>query len=228
MKTRNCIFFILMIVVIIISISCEKKDSQPDKIAVPEDTVIESDTLDGGEEEADVLKKESAEESIITEQADSREEPGKTSSTRTEADIWNDYNQARENLQTAKTEENFTEIKKYLLLTAGFARELNRDDIEAWQYNNIGFYGIEEFKKKVDYQERIAALETMKPGTEKAEFYRSIVTDFRQESDFLSEIKTYLETARKIDGQLPVSERTEMIANNVGFIEDIQAMLSED
>lgn len=145
-----------------------------------------------------------------------------------EADLWKKYKLAKENLETAKISENFNGIIKSLITAAQYAHRLNRRDIEAWQYNNIGYYSIQEFMRLTDYQTRMSTLESMDPGKEKAANIRKTKSILKTHFNILKDAAPYLEKAGNLDKNLDDPERTNKIQSNIKYIEWIENFIETD
>jgi hypothetical protein len=141
-----------------------------------------------------------------------------TEEIETSSDLWQGYNQAKENLKEAKENGKILQIKKYLLDAAFYAKKLNRPDIEAWQYNNIGFYSIEEFKKRTDYDSKMNELSTMKPTKEKEVFHTNLKAELLKEFNLLEDAEKYLLISKRLDDEHSDDSRTAMIKSNLNFV----------
>ena len=140
--------------------------------------------------------------------------------------IWERYNSAKIKLKKAKEEGNFTGIKKNLLEAAVCAEKLGRKDIEAWQYNNIGYFSIEEFKKRTNYDESMKRISMLKTGEKKTNFLQAVKEGFRKEKTLIHDAKKYLIKAQKNDADLVDKKRKSMINSNLKFIENIDEFLN--
>jgi hypothetical protein len=133
-------------------------------------------------------------------------------------ELWAGYQSAKAKFKKASEIQDFQAMQGALSDAAHFAHTLDRPDIEAWQYNNIGYYTIMEFKQLVDYDSRITQLEKLPPSPGKSEYLKEIRRLFRNHTSILSEGLQYLEKAKAIDEVLDPSDRTEKIKNNQAFI----------
>ena len=134
---------------------------------------------------------------------------------------------AKANLETAKQKDDIIEIKKYILEAAFFANQLNRKDIEAWQYNNISYFSIEEFKKRTDYNTRMRKIESMKPGEDKNVYIQEVKKNFLIEKPLIIDAEKYLVEAQNIDKELDDEARTAIINSNLQFVKFIKDFIGE-
>lgn len=139
-----------------------------------------------------------------------------------EAEMWAEYKAAKDAAQEAKEKENLEDLKLALLRAASFAKKLNRPDIVAWQLNNIGYYSIQEFKKKTDYDERMHTIETLNYGEEKKEYIAKTQKIFQEQMSLLTVAEKHLSDALEFDKKLNDKNRTEKINSNLRFIEWVQ------
>ncbi len=214
---------IIWIVVIILALflSCSKKSveqketiKQPETETQVQETVTEIDSVKPPEYK-EILTKESLEKSETKKIPESS------------AGLWTGYNTAKANLETAKQKDDIIEIKKYLLEAAFFANQLNRKDIEAWQYNNISHFSIEEFKKRTDYNTRMRKIESMKPGEDKNVYVQEVKKNFLIEKPLIIDAEKYLVEAQNIDKELDDEARTAIINSNMQFIKFIKDFIGE-
>ena len=138
--------------------------------------------------------------------------------TLTDADLWEGYASSKLALESAKKANDIQGITSALLKAAHYAYELNRPDIEAWQYNNLGYYSIKEFKRLTDYKTRLSNIESMPPGKEKAATIENTRTLFRRQILLLNEASDYLKKADEVDKTLEISDRTLKIKSNMDFV----------
>jgi hypothetical protein len=138
--------------------------------------------------------------------------------TLTDADHWAGYTSSKSALESARRANDIHGITSALLKAAHYAHELNRPDIEAWQYNNLGYYSIKEFKRLTDYKTRLSKIESMPPGKEKAATIENTRTLFRGQIGLLNEAANYLKKADEVDKTLEISDRTLKIKSNMDFV----------
>jgi len=148
-------------------------------------------------------------------------------SERTEAELWEGYNEAKKHLSEAREQEDHEASVEYLLKAADFAERLGRNDIAVWQYNNIGYYSILEFKRLVNYQDRMDTLQVMKPGAEKTAYLKETRELFNQHMEILSEGLTYLRKAESMEEKLNNAQRMEKILSNIRFIRWVEKFAGE-
>lgn len=142
------------------------------------------------------------------------------------AELWDAYKIAKDKLNVAKEEDDYPNIEKYLLETANYSNKLGRVDIEAWQYNNLGFNLIESFKSKTKYMSATGKLNSMVAGIERNQYRAEIKGKFLQHKDLLLRSEKYLETAEKLDSTLEESSRTTTIESNKMFIKQVLGFIS--
>jgi hypothetical protein len=141
----------------------------------------------------------------------------------TEAELWTAYNLAKTRLETAKETNHFEGMVGSLLDAAACAEALNRPDIAVWQYNNIGFYAIVEFKRLTEYQERMDALQGMPAGETKKRYLEETRALILQNMNLLERGLRYLQKAEDMESELNNSERREKIESNIRFIRWVQS-----
>ncbi len=139
-----------------------------------------------------------------------------------EAEMWAEYKAAKDAALEAKEKENLEDLKLALLRAASFAKKLDRPDIVAWQLNNIGYYSIQEFKKKTDYDQRMHTIETLNYGEEKKEYIAKTRKVFQEQMSLLTVAEKHLSDALEFDKKLNDKNRTEKINSNLRFIEWVQ------
>ncbi|MCK4716620.1 MAG: hypothetical protein KAT54_07410, partial [Candidatus Marinimicrobia bacterium] len=114
---------------------------------------------------------------------------------RTVPEMWEDFRAAKDSVDSARARNDFDATILALLKAAHYANELDRDDIVAWQLNNIGFYSIEEFKKRTDYTVRMHTIESMRRGPEKIVYIKETKRLFKKNLSLLIEGTKHLEEA---------------------------------
>ncbi len=154
--------------------------------------------------------------------------PDKEKAKLTPAELWNAYNEAKSQLETAKEQNDIDGILASLHKTTQYSKELNRDDIAAWQLNNIGYYSIEEFKSRVNYDTRMNRLNQMPSGEEKKNYYIETKELINKEFPLLKNALPYLKEAEKIDEEMDNENRTNIIKNNIQFIEFVSKNYIEE
>ena len=155
-------------------------------------------------------------ESIKSEEKDSSED---------EAILWKSYRSAKDVVKQAQSEKDYRKETKYLMEAAVYANALKRDDIEAWQYNNVGYVLIEEFKEKTDYIAVMNRLNSLKLKNEIEEYRKEARMQLSKEKRLLSKADGYLVKAKEIDDKLEESSRTTTIASNILFVNEVLSFL---
>jgi hypothetical protein len=201
-------FFMFAIVVLLI-IGCSPKEKGTEQKLMESLTSEEkTDSILVPEQEPKVekptdLTEEKVEENVIVD----------------EASLWSSYRSAKAAVKEA--ESNYEKQAKCLLEAAGYAKDLQRFDIEAWQYNNAGFVLIEGFKDKTDYINVMNKLNSLKLKSEITQYRKEARILLNKEKEMLSQAISYLAQAKQIDGNLEKSSRTTTIASNITFVNDV-------
>lgn len=145
--------------------------------------------------------------------------PETTQANRTVKQIWNDFYTAKDSADSALARSDFPAVKNFLKKAAFHAVEVSRNDIAAWQLNNIGYYSIVEFKQKTDYDQRLRTIENMRRGPEKIVYIRETKELFKEHLPLLLEAAKYLEDAYELDKDFNDEDRTQKIYSNLAFID---------
>jgi len=138
---------------------------------------------------------------------------------RTTQQMWNDFYAAKNSADSALIKENYTVVKDYLKKAAFHAMEVSRDDIAAWQLNNIGYYSIEEFKQRTDYINRMRTIENMRQGPQKTTYIKETKEIFKKHLPILLNATSFLEEAYDLDKDFDDNDRTEKIYSNLAYID---------
>ena len=96
----------------------------------------------------------------------------------------------------------------------------------AWQYNNIGYYSIQEFKGRTNYDFRLYKLRTLIKKEVKEKFQAETKVIFKKHLKILTDAQIYLEKAYKIDENYNEQNRTDKIYNNLKFIDWVENFLT--
>lgn len=140
--------------------------------------------------------------------------------------LWQQYKFAKEKAAKFTPNKNLDSIIVYLSIASDAAYELSREDIATWQLNNIGYFSINEFKVRTDYDKKIQNLATFENLKEKALLVEKAKFDFKNNFIILAVAEKYLEKAKLFDSEMEPSERTEIIESNIQFIEWIRNYIS--
>ncbi len=210
-------YFIALSILLITFISCGKapqsdqvEDLKKDSLAVDTVDEIPDTTLTDSILTTDIIPEKSDMEDLST------------------AQLWDKYNSAKQELAKSREQNDFEQTKNHLLEAAWCAARLGRQDIEVWQYNNIGFYAIEKFKEIISYDQKMSVISSMSPGKEKVKYYNSVIADFTSNINILTEAEEYLTKAQDLDlNLLDDNLRTMRIENNIRFIKDVKKMISD-
>lgn len=141
-------------------------------------------------------------------------------------ELWNRFYAARDSAQSAREQYRMEKVKLYLLEATEYALALERPDIAAWQLNNIGYYSIEEFKRRTEYDQRIATIESMRRGPEKIVYIKNTKRLFKANLPLLIEAEKQLEKAYDMDKDLDNNDRTQKIYSNLQFIDWIRNFIN--
>jgi len=186
----------------------------------PESGTPSNDTKDivSAEETTDTVAETVAETAVET--------AVETDGEMTTAELWDAYKTAKDRLKVAQEEDDYPNIEKHLLETADYSGKLGRVDIEAWQYNNLGYNLIESFKSKTKYMSATGKLNSMVAGKDRNQYRAEIKGKFLQHKDILLRAEKYLKTAEELDGTLEESSRTTTIESNQMFIKQVLGFIS--
>lgn len=138
---------------------------------------------------------------------------------RTVQQMWNDFYAAKNAADSARTEENYPLVKEYLKKAAFHAMEVSRNDIAAWQLNNIGYYSIEEFKNITDYDNRMRNIENMRQGPKKITYIKQTKELFKKHLPILLNATKFLEEAYELDKDFDDNDRSSKIYSNLTYID---------
>jgi hypothetical protein len=133
--------------------------------------------------------------------------------------LWTEFYAARDSAEAARDRRDIAAVTAALLRASRAALSLNRKDLAAWQLNNIGYYSIEEFKKRTDYTFRLNNIEKMRRGPEKVVYLKETKRIFRDNLYLLTEATKHLEEAYEMDKDMNDDERTQKIYSNLAFID---------
>jgi len=153
--------------------------------------------------------------------------PTEFSSLMSKAELWDAYNSARAEVNWYKENWDFKGLVNALNRTAKIAQKLERPDIASWQFNNIGYYAIVEFKNRTDYTSRMKDIEVMPYGKEKVQYINETKENLRSEMDLLTNAMESLYDAIELDNQAPDMERQKIINSNINFINSIKEFVRE-
>jgi len=133
--------------------------------------------------------------------------------------LWAEFYAARDSAEAARNRHDIAAITAALLKASRAAISLHRKDLAAWQLNNIGYFSIEEFKKRTDYTFRLNTIEKMRRGPEKVVYIKETKRIFRDNLYLLTEATKHLEEAYEMDKDMNDDERTQKIYSNLAFID---------
>ncbi|MBU1115990.1 MAG: hypothetical protein KKE09_12730 [Bacteroidetes bacterium] len=144
------------------------------------------------------------------------------------SELWKQYKFAKAKADKFTLENNLDSIIVYFSLASEAAYELSREDIATWQLNNIGYYSINEFKKRTDYDKQMQKLATVDNLKEKALLVEKVKFDFKNNFVILNVAEKYLQKAKLLDSEMESSDRTKIIESNIQFIEWIRNYISKN
>lgn len=201
--------FVLTIILVMAGCSPKKETKK---------SIEKEDTQKSGEQQKPNEPETAPEIAAPVKEEEPQEMPKREETVISDPELWKGYNTAKQKLREAKETGDILQIKKHLLDAAFYAKKLNRIGIEAWQYNNIGFYSIEEFKKRTNYDSKMYELSSMKPGPNKESFHNALKEELHKEFDLIKDAEKYLLISKKLDTKHADESRTGMIESNLSFI----------
>ncbi len=227
-------YLITVLLVLMLVLGCSEKQQKSEQNTIAQDETkavddnVTADVTIPKEETPVENPKPVSEEGIETEPEEVRHnEVKQTETTLSESELWSIYRDARSKVDIAVEDKKWSVVRENLIKTAEAAEQLSREDIAAWQYNNIGYYTIEEFKQVTDYFTIMEQLDQLDFGEEKKIRYKQMITIFSKNLYLLEENKPYLLKAQDIDSTLDDKIRTSRIENNLNFINEIEEMVSK-
>jgi len=180
-----------------------------DKVITSEnkDTLLTNDTLS--------INKDTVEVKNILDEKEASE--GKN--VKSIAELWKLYKESKAKVSKALESNDIDTVIENLIVAAEVSIELSRPDIATWQLNNIGYYIIEEFKRRTNYDNRLRQLALLHAGLEKSKYQTETKNLFKKELPLLLTGKNYLLKAQTLDNELEESRRTSVIKSNLEYIE---------
>ncbi len=216
----------------IVSCSGEKKHIEQEHTEYNHVTTIEDDTLTESQDSLQKTVNDSSDkDTAAVEDADESEEEASEDVIAEELtqlsdyELWEKYREAKADLETHRNENNFPAQIEDLKIAARCANLLGKPDIEAWQFNNMGYFTILEFKRLAAYHVRINKIETMKAGRDKIDYTEETKQKFAEYFYLLESAEKYLNKAKRIDKDLNDMNRTKMILNNKKFVDSIKRFI---
>ena len=143
------------------------------------------------------------------------------------AELWDNYNKAREEVNYYNENWDFDKLINALKYTAEISQKLQRPDIASWQFNNIGYYSIMEFKRRTDYNSRIKDIEAMPYSEEKLQYIKETKEIFRTEMPLLTSALDNLYDAIELDNLEPDKERQKIINSNINYINSVKDFIND-
>lgn len=140
-------------------------------------------------------------------------------------ELWANYRESREKSKIAFNNSEFHQAIIHLKQTAKYAGLLERDDLKAWQYNNIGYYSTLEFKGLTNYDFRLQKLRTFKKKEARDTYLAETKEIFQKNLKILTDAEIFLEEAYKIDKNYNDKNRTDKIYSNLKFIDWVKNFL---
>jgi len=226
MNFKKVSLAVILVVLVLSGCSKKKKEnlqSETDKVVkkINSSTQLASQQIDK-------IKEQSEKQMDIIKNASKKKlsEWGKSTKL-TKEELWERYNKTKEAINIAKSQKKYKELVELLKKEAKTSEELGRRDIQAWQLNNVGYYSIEEFKKKTGYDERMRQLASMKDPKKRKEYYQETTKILKKYKKILDDSHPYLIKAKKLDEVFPDKKRKRIIANNLSFVNDIKKMINK-
>ncbi len=134
------------------------------------------------------------------------------------SELWATYKSMKTLAEKSISENNLDSMIVYLDIAADAASQLSREDIAAWQLNNIGHYSINEFKKRTNFDIRLRQSIALTDSKSKALHLEETKSVFSSHFIILSDAKIYLQKAQLLDSKFKKTERTDVIKRNIQFI----------
>jgi hypothetical protein len=176
-----------------------------------------------------VPQKNLAEPVEVVAQAQKTSKPGIEEKSLSVRELWALYKSKR---AEAKSLEKVPEYQKASLAyveAAEAAEKLKKPGIASWQHNSAGKNLIDAFKGKVNYDEVMNALNTMKYSPEKKAYKKQSKENFKINMTLLQSAIMCLNKAEKFDAKTSEAKRLGIIQKNKAFIRFIETFIvSED
>lgn len=218
----------VIIVIILMLTGCSKKKDKNLKSTT--DKVIRkiSSSTQMALGQIDKVKEQSEKQLDIIKDASKKkiDDWGKTTKE-TKKELWERYNKTKEAINFAKSKGNYKELVELLKKEAKTSEKLGRKDIQAWQLNNVGYYSIEEFKKKTGYDERMKQFAQIKDSKQRKKYYKETISLLKKYKKILDDSYPYLLEAKKLDKEVPDKKRKKIISNNISFVNDIKRLMDK-
>lgn len=226
---KKSILSTLLILLFIIGCSKEKtRENKAEKVTPPEKTVEVKEPVKAEKkhksEENKPLAKLPVKDTVTTPPQKVTEEK-KSKEELTVQELWQKYREHREASKAAFNNSEFQQTIKNLKLAGQYAIQLQREDLAAWQYNNIGYYSILEFKGRTNYDFRTNQLRRITNEKEKQKYLEETKQLFNENMKILTDAQVYLEKAYKIDEKFDEQSRTDKIYSNLQFIDWVNNFL---
>lgn len=225
---------IFTLIIMLLIINCQKDkvsdeysplDDKTNDISQNIDSIkTEDQTVNDIQPEPEQVLKDSDQQSL---EKLPKIKPTEYSTPMTKAELWEKYNNSRQEVNLYKENWDFEKLINSLNQTAEISQKLQRPDIASWQFNNIGYYSIVEFKRRTDYNNRFKDIEAMPYGQEKIQFINETKEIFRREMDLLTSAQESLYDAIEIDNLAPDKERQKIINSNINYINSVKNFIKE-
>ena len=214
-------------VIFIVSCSEQKQDLNKEKqINKEEVTTIDEVKKDLNKNKKEASKKEKISEKEIKDVKETRKISSNDYEELSQSELWNLYRKNKEKIDILLAEDDYLEAVKRLEKTTKISIALNRKDIAAWHYNNIGYYLIQEFRKRTNYDKKMQKLNNELNKENRQRMKKNIISDFKDNYSLLKKSQTNLNKSLKLDSKLDNKERTKIINNNLEFISFVDSFLS--
>ncbi len=214
--------FLILLTFIALIFSCSKKSEG--KKPIKEEILKNVNKMENaGKKLTEEINKKAKE--LIP--AKEKKEKIKKISNESKAKLWDIYKTTKQKIKEAKMQERFNELIDLLKKEADISKKLGRTDIQAWQLNNIGYYSIEEFKKRIKYDETMAKIYATTNKKEKKKLYDTLKRRMKENFAILQNSYDYLLEAKKLSSENKDEKQKKIIANNISFINDIKKMIDK-
>ncbi|MCX8094355.1 MAG: hypothetical protein N3E50_09365, partial [Candidatus Goldbacteria bacterium] len=118
--------------------------------------------------------------------------------------------------------DTYTAVTNYLK-AAEIASKYADYNVQAWQLNNAAYSLIAQFKKLVNYDEKLQKLSGMNPGKEKLAYQKELAEIFNLQMPLLEEAQSILEKTKELGENLEANEK---IKSNIDFISWVKEFIS--
>jgi len=146
-----------------------------------------------------------------------------------QANSYNDYSKAKQQFLEVKYTNDFDIMMNALYRYAVCAENIKRFDVAAWQYNDLAYYYIQEFKDRSDYVDKVTQIFDCKTNKQKKILIIEVKSNFILYMDLLNMAKNYLIKAEILDSKYGHDkERDKDILSNWNFINYVNKFMNQE